>query len=241
MGSFAINTAAGAAYPLARAMLGLVRPFVLRPALVVVRDQELAEGSPPEVSPMVPAPPPSHRRARVRRLVSAQTVDLARVSQRRRRHLALLTPSESYWRPTTRGDCATVPRPCPYVGCKYHLFLDVKGETSVKFNFPDLEADRVFAGPLQEDGAFGSDGRPRVEPGPFLDEMSATCALDVAEEGWATHEKLGPYFNLTRERIRQVEAALFADLRDDSLIREMAEGFALLQRDAPQVEPCQGG
>jgi hypothetical protein len=34
-------------------------------------------------------------------------------------------PEASAWRPRTRGDCASVPRPCPYVGCKYHLGVDV--------------------------------------------------------------------------------------------------------------------
>lgn len=31
-------------------------------------------------------------------------------------------------RPRTRRDCADVPRPCPFVGCRYHLWLDEAGE-----------------------------------------------------------------------------------------------------------------
>jgi len=34
-------------------------------------------------------------------------------------------PTHEGWRPTCRSECANVPRPCPYVGCKYNLFLDV--------------------------------------------------------------------------------------------------------------------
>ena len=54
----------------------------------------------------------------------------------------------------TRAECAEGPRPCPYVSCKHHLYLDVNPETgSIKLNFPDLE----------------------------VDEMAETCSLDVAD------------------------------------------------------------
>ena len=38
-------------------------------------------------------------------------------------------------------------------------------------------------------------------------ELRETCALDVAERGGLTLEEVGEILNLTRERIRQVEAA----------------------------------
>ena len=69
-------------------------------------------------------------------------------------------------------------RPCPYVSCKHHLYLDVNPETgSIKLNFPDLE----------------------------VWEMAETCSLDVADKGGITLEEVGEILNLTRERIRQVE------------------------------------
>ena len=81
-------------------------------------------------------------------------------------------------RPRDRGQCATGARPCPWVSCKFHLYLDVNPETgSIKLNFPDLE----------------------------VWEMPETCALDVAERGGITLEEVGEILNLTRERIRQVE------------------------------------
>lgn len=30
-------------------------------------------------------------------------------------------------RPKTRADCANIPRPCPFVGCLYNNYLDVRG------------------------------------------------------------------------------------------------------------------
>lgn len=82
-------------------------------------------------------------------------------------------------RPRTRSDCVGGPRPCPWARCRWNLHLDVNPETgAVKLNFPHLE----------------------------IDQMSETCALDVADRGGATLEDVGVYLRLTRERVRQVEA-----------------------------------
>lgn len=82
-------------------------------------------------------------------------------------------------RPRTRGDCRDGLRPCPFVGCKYHLYLDVNPDThSIKKNFPHKD----------------------------VWELDDTCALDVAERGGLTLEEVGELLNLTRERIRQMEA-----------------------------------
>lgn len=91
---------------------------------------------------------------------------------------ALLYPPVDVERPSTRGDCIGDDRPCPFVSCKHHLYLDVNPDTgSIKINFPDLE--------------------------PW--DMPETCALDVADRGGITLEEVGAIVNLTRERIRQVE------------------------------------
>jgi hypothetical protein len=84
-----------------------------------------------------------------------------------------------YERPRTRGDCARVPRPCPYVACKYSLYLDVSVTGSIILNFPHLEPGQMPA--------------------------TRSCALDLAERGAMTLENIAVVTNLTRERIRQVE------------------------------------
>ena len=89
-------------------------------------------------------------------------------------------------RPTTRDDCAERERPCPWVSCKHHLYLDVDPRTgSIKLNFPDLE----------------------------VWEMAETCALDIADRGGATLEQIGEVFNVTRERIRQIETIAIDKVR----------------------------
>jgi len=89
-------------------------------------------------------------------------------------------------RPRKRADCAEGPRPCPYVSCKYNLYVDVNPRTgSVKMNFPDKE----------------------------LWELSETCALDVADRAGITLEEVGVIMNLTRERVRQLEMRGLSKLR----------------------------
>ena len=109
-------------------------------------------------------------------------------------------------RPHFRSDCRSGTRPCPFVSCKFHLYLDIHPETgSIKLNFPDLE----------------------------VWEMPETCALDVAERGGITLEEVGDILNLTRERIRQVEVlglqklrAAFGDLAEGMLsVTDFDEGF----------------
>jgi len=92
----------------------------------------------------------------------------------------------SAYRPDNRKQCAKGMRPCLFVSCKHHLYLDVNQETgSIKFNFPDKE----------------------------VWEMKEICALDVADRGGITLEEVGEILNLTRERIRQVEVKGLTKLR----------------------------
>ena len=89
-------------------------------------------------------------------------------------------------RPKTRGDCVDGHRPCPFVSCRFNLFVDVNPRTgSVKMNFPDKE----------------------------LDEVGDTCSLDVADRGGITLEEVGAIMNLTRERVRQLETRGLVRLR----------------------------
>lgn len=128
------------------------------------------------------------RQKRRRSGVRASTIPVKRITKEQRLLYRALYPEAEteYWRPATRADCAMVRRPCPYVTCKYHLYLDINPLTgSIKLNFPDRE--------------------------PW--EITESCALDVAGRGGITLEEAGQITNLTRERIRQVELRCLAKLR----------------------------
>lgn len=103
---------------------------------------------------------------------------------RPRRRLECLpeTPEERACGGTTRPHAA---RPCPFVSCRHHLYLDVNESTgSIKLNFPDRE----------------------------VEELTHSCALDLADAGDMTLEEVGEHMNLTRERIRQLETRGFAKI-----------------------------
>lgn len=82
-------------------------------------------------------------------------------------------------RPSFRNECP-VERPCPFVGCRYHLYLDITDTGNIKYNFWPIE--------------------------PW--ELKTSCALDVADlnsSGLLSLTDVGRYMGLTRERVRQIE------------------------------------
>jgi hypothetical protein len=125
----------------------------------------------------------SRASARQQGIPPKKTLAVRRITQLElaagRAELEALGADGPYDRPKTRGDCARVPRPCPYVACKYSLYLDVSETGSIILNFPHLE------------------------PGEMPPDQS--CALDLAEKRAWTLEEIAQVTNLTRERIRQVE------------------------------------
>jgi hypothetical protein len=135
------------------------------------------------------------RRARAR----ARTISIRRLSKTELNLGRMMYPEEQYWRPESRGECADMERPCPFVSCKYHLYIDVHPvRGSIKINFPDLE----------------------------VWEMTDTCALDIADRGGITLEEVGEIMNLTRERVRQVETQGLARLQgldDVDLLRDYVD------------------
>lgn len=97
---------------------------------------------------------------------------------------ALYPYPEGVVRPKTRADCDEVERPCPFVSCRYHLYLDVSPSGTIVVNFP--EAD--------------------------VHELKHSCSLDEALEGGMSLEEAGKRLNLTRERVRQLEGPAIAQV-----------------------------
>lgn len=119
-----------------------------------------------------------HKGRRRRGTPRARTISVKSLTREEIRIGRLMYPPMAIERPRTRGECRDAVRPCPWVGCRHHLYIEVNAETgSIKINFPSLE--------------------------PW--EIKHTCALDVAESGVLTLEEVGEITNLTRERVRQVE------------------------------------
>lgn len=111
-------------------------------------------------------------------------------------------------------------RPCIHVGCRHHLFLEVRSTThgpSMKMNFPGVGPEDLF----QED----TSGLTSV----------ASCSLDVAAAGGASLEEIGDVMNVTRERVRQIEDDATKRVRASRRLR------ALLMPPEEEVEERRGG
>jgi hypothetical protein len=83
-----------------------------------------------------------------------------------------------HWRPSEFiADCQCIEGPCPFVGCRHNIYLDVNERTgSIKFNFPDRE--------------------------PW--EFEELCSIKLANKHDMTLEEIGVLLNITRERARQI-------------------------------------
>src|SRR5229473_1640286 len=92
-------------------------------------------------------------------------------------------------RPKTRADCRGGFRPCPWVGCRYNLYLHINAQGGIVTRRGELEA------------------------------MGQTCALDIAEANpdGLSQTEVARLMGYTRERIRQIELKAFTKLLTKAL------------------------
>lgn len=118
----------------------------------------------------------------------------------------LLYPEPIEWRPRTRADCDKVPRPCPYVGCRHHLAIEVGRGGSIMY------------------------AQAPVEPA----DLAYSCSLDLAEADGLMLDQVAQALGVTRERVRQLEeralekarrAAARLGLDLATMLPDLAEGF----------------
>ena len=174
----------------------------------------------PVISDDAPAETPArHEPVRARRArprgQRPTTVSMDRLPKRALEEGRALYPEAVEGRPQTRAECEGGARPCPYVSCVHHLYLDVSEQTgAIKMNFPDLE----------------------------VWELAESCALDVADRGGATLDEIAGHMNLTRERVRQVELrALMLARGSIASADDALRGFrAVVFVDAPEREVYRG-
>lgn len=164
--------------------------------------------SPSEATPVRAERTPEQIREQIRagrkREVRAKTVGVRSIGLRFLTAEAERYPEQpgvDYHRPATRGDCEGGERPCPFVSCKYNLYLDVGDNGSIKLNFPDLE----------------------------VWDLPESCVLDIAARDGLTLEEVGTILNVTRERIRQIEARVHHALLEQA--KRPATPFARLAAD----------
>lgn len=129
--------------------------------------------------------------AAAERAQSSETVEESPENENMKNVLKFLTPT----RPTSRSVCENGVRPCPYVSCRYNLYLDVRGDGVLRLNFPQLEPD----------------------------EMIASCALDMADDGPRTLEQIASLMGMSKERARQIEAAGLEKIKEALGVAELSD------------------
>jgi hypothetical protein len=98
--------------------------------------------------------------------------------------------SDEYWvpqKPKRRSECVDGPRPCPWVSCRYNLYLDIRADGVLRINFPDRDPE----------------------------EMAFSCALDLAADGPRTLDQVAGLMGMSRERARQIEEKVLAAVRGE--------------------------
>src|SRR5205085_9123337 len=91
-----------------------------------------AEPSPGDEPPVTR----EQRRSRRKREIRARTISVKRMTKRELEIARLLYPEHDYEKPKSRSECLEGIRPCPFVSCKHHLYLDVSSRTgAIKLNF----------------------------------------------------------------------------------------------------------
>lgn len=118
------------------------------------------------------------RKQRQKEVSRARTISIVRLPKREIERERALYEDSGIVRPRTRGECEGGSRPCLFVSCKHHLYLDVSKKTgAIKLNFPDIGAE----------------------------EMVESCSLDVADKDGATLNEVCDAMNVSSERVRQIE------------------------------------
>lgn len=91
-----------------------------------------------------------------------------------------------HWRPRTRADCRYFGRPCPFVGCRYHLFLEINGRGNISLR----------------------------HPGVMPWELWPSCSLDVAEQEGLSLEAVGELLGVRKWQIKRDEERALAKLAE---------------------------
>lgn len=124
------------------------------------------------------------------RLLSLSRIKADRAASRKRPKLPI------YRRPQTREDCGQFERPCPFVACRHHLFLDVTAQGHILFPYgPDVAA---------------------------IETMPHTCALDAAESGERQIREIARGYNMTHQALRLTFHQAMARLREHTTAQDVA-------------------
>lgn len=94
-------------------------------------------------------------------------------------------------RPTTRAECTSVPRPCPFVSCRWNTYLDLLDDGSLVINWG------------------------RCEPGAM--DAWGSCVLDIADDGGISDELMARVLGITPKDVSALCEGALRKLRHYSV------------------------
>lgn len=143
-------------------------------------------------------------------------------------------------RPKTRGECLAEARPCPWVGCRHHLLIEVAAARTRRtrsrspgliLNVPTTGGQRPQLRPSCDDDTLQAWIEDVVDA---LAAMPWSCSLDVVDAlEQLTLDEVGEQLGLGDNRVRNVSA---------SALRRWAFGLVCeVARDKGEEPPDDGG
>ncbi|MDX1469839.1 MAG: hypothetical protein R3258_10915 [Acidimicrobiia bacterium] len=114
-------------------------------------------------------------------------------------------------RPKTRADCINGPRPCPWLGCKYHLLLDVDDNGTIWIH-ADANCKRTIP-------PWGKMDPEQEQELMSLMDTHETCGLDLADEGGITAGEVAQTLGVGERRIYEISRRAKGDA-DPSRLRK---------------------
>ena len=144
-------------------------------------------------------------------------------------------------RPKTRGECADMPRPCPFLSCRYHLGHRLLGpqvgmtrqqaESAVQQYGSARAASRALGMHRSTIGAALKRGDDDDSVAERIVNMENSCALDVADAGALSPLLIGKLLGVTRQGVDYAIGNGVAAASKHDGAREMAEALAALERE----------
>ena len=119
------------------------------------------------------------------------------------------------WRPRTREDCAKVPRPCPYVGCRYNMIMSPVSLPKNAKSPPRPIKPTLYVVVDDTDNPLDIDPR-------------WSCALDIAERNpqGVSQREISRHMRCTRQNIDLIENTALSRIEEMEIMLEI-----LLRRD----------
>lgn len=135
-------------------------------------------------------------------------------------------------RPTNYSQCLEIARPCPYVSCRYHLYLDV--DKSQRWDRSEGRRLRLAGWTLERIAKYMGVSTQAIQYAlsreasdlslTFHDsevwELEETCAIDVANKGPHSLYQIARLMNVTPEAVRVTETKALAAVSEAKSIQD---------------------